>query len=265
MKKGFAGLGGSVVFWLLITVPMTVYAQSHADSLRQALEQQGWQSQEEADGSLVFQPPSTSEPEVADVTPPPSSDLETLLRNQGWQVQTADDGGLIVELPMMEPEAPEQPQPPEAAEVSSKEVAPTPPREDSPPSAPDTGGTILTPAQAEQQGGLRHWHMETEPDGSVVLRPRSTDVETAPTASLTPCPGTDLSIPGMELPVDNYSEAHALAAAWLERAGVESAVVGRIRKILKVYIISIVKSDPPHLLLHQIAVRASDGHVLMLH
>jgi hypothetical protein len=66
------------------------------------------------------------------------------------------------------------------------------------------------------------------------------------------------------LPVDEWSEARRIAQAWLDVQGTEASAVGKIRKVLRVYLVSIVEAKAPYGLRHQIAIRTRDGKVVPL-
>jgi hypothetical protein len=68
----------------------------------------------------------------------------------------------------------------------------------------------------------------------------------------------------ISLPVDQWMEAKALAQAWLYQGDLHGLLVGKIRKVLGIYLISLVEQSPPHLLRHQLAIRATDGKVMLL-
>jgi hypothetical protein len=86
-------------------------------------------------------------------------------------------------------------------------------------------------------------------------------MEAVTTAS---CDGTAVPLGGLELPVDSDAEAGTIAAAWLDQTGLEGMAVGRVRKVLRVFLVSIVTEDPPFRLQHQLAVKAEDGRVIAL-
>ena len=66
------------------------------------------------------------------------------------------------------------------------------------------------------------------------------------------------------LPVNSWQEAYDISSAWLASQSEFDATVGRIRKILRVYVVSIVTAEEPYTLLQQIAIRTSDGAVIVL-
>ncbi|NOQ80621.1 MAG: hypothetical protein GQ546_14630, partial [Gammaproteobacteria bacterium] len=68
----------------------------------------------------------------------------------------------------------------------------------------------------------------------------------------------------IDLPVNTWQEAHDIAQGWLQDNSIGNAAVGKIRKIINVYIISIVTNKSPHTLMHQVAIRSNDGAVLLL-
>lgn len=231
---------------------MPAHAGGPAQSLRQALEAQGWEATETPEGTVLRRPATTTDsgPEQgapANAPPASAADFEGTLRESGWRVEQTDDGGLLLYPPHRSP----------AADQGAEEAAEPP--------AADTGG-------------LRHWNVRRTHDGGWIFVPASRSAENAghnassqatpsPPATGTrdtPCVGIALPRARVRLPVDTWSEAHRLGEAWIQEAGLKEAAVGRIREILRVYLVSIVTRKPPHRLLHQIAVRRADGHVIVL-
>ncbi|WP_144375285.1 hypothetical protein [Thiolapillus brandeum] len=103
------------------------------------------------------------------------------------------------------------------------------------------------------------WTIEETADNSILLYPPGKhEASTIPH-----CPGV-LTRYQPILPVDSWKKAHDVAQSWLEEQSGMEASVGRIRRILGVHIISIVSAKRPYRLLHQIAVRNSDGAVIVL-
>jgi hypothetical protein len=66
------------------------------------------------------------------------------------------------------------------------------------------------------------------------------------------------------LPVDRWGQAKEIAESWLSSVGSQALTVGRVRRILRIYVVSIVDSNPPHRLRNQIAIDAADGRVVVL-
>ncbi|MES9958566.1 MAG: hypothetical protein ABW086_16095 [Sedimenticola sp.] len=60
--------------------------------------------------------------------------------------------------------------------------------------------------------------------------------------------------------IDSWSKAHTIASAWLKLSNLSGQSVGRIRKINRIYVISIVDEQPPHNLQNQLIIRATDGY-----
>lgn len=103
------------------------------------------------------------------------------------------------------------------------------------------------------------WNMTNNPDGSLSLYPP----KKIPSDTPKPCSGTTTMV-NIELPVNSWQEAHDIAQAWLQDHSINNAAVGKIRKIINVYIISIVANKSPYTLQHQVAVRSHDGAVILL-
>jgi len=118
----------------------------------------------------------------------------------------------------------------------------------------------------------RGWDLATDSRGNWLLTPRAA-VEpkaTGPHAAKGKEPGVsgtflDRSVTGeLKLPVDTSREAATLAEAWLKQAGKTGLVVGAIRRISEVYLVSIVTENPPHHLRNQLAIRSNDGLLVPL-
>lgn len=73
----------------------------------------------------------------------------------------------------------------------------------------------------------------------------------------------------IELPIDSWEKAHQAAQYWLQqvenKAGNQGLLVGKIRKILRVYIISIVEDKKPFNLVYQVAVVGHNGDIIRLY
>ncbi|HHB12928.1 MAG TPA: hypothetical protein ENK62_06995 [Chromatiales bacterium] len=238
-------------------------AAALADSLKQALEAQGWIATETPEGT-VYHPPGSGTGKAAASPTAQATDtsLEKALRARGWRVERAADGSLVLYPPSRQ------------AQPGSRTAS------------PETQ-TSLPP----EAGGLQHWRVQRTADGGWLFVPRSTGASAGGPAStsnpgngssgddaenaqqnngsrtdlLAPCPGLKLSEVHVRLPVNTWSEAHNLGRAWVRAAGLDhKATVGRIREILRVYLVSIVTRERPHRLLHQLAIRRNDGSVIVL-
>jgi hypothetical protein len=64
--------------------------------------------------------------------------------------------------------------------------------------------------------------------------------------------------------VDSWEKARATALSWLESVGNPALQLGKIRRIHRLHLVSIIGAEPPHRLLHQIAVGVDDGRVVVL-
>ena len=103
------------------------------------------------------------------------------------------------------------------------------------------------------------WEIHNNSDGSIFLFPPQKNIE----HKLPVCMGTKPGV-AVSLPVNSWQDAYNIARHWLQQQSVKQAMVGKIRKIFNIYLISIVSDKAPFALKHQIAVRRTDGHVLLL-
>ena len=213
-------------------------AEKSLSSFEQALEATGWSVLREADGSLVLEPktsPSTTpgnNVSTADDWPRLQNELETA----GWFVEREADGSLSL-IPPGKPVTTEQNNSAEATATSS--------------SGP-------TPAM-QQQLRAAGWRVTRSSDGSILLYPPGNTTTNKPK----PYAGTPPSV-DVPLPVDSWHSAYRIARSWLKSHPPYHAVVGKIRKVLNVHVVSIVSDQAPYPLIQQIAIRNSDGAVIVL-
>lgn len=222
----------------MIALASNAMAQQSLNGFENALEEAGWDVQREADGSLKLTTPeiSGSTSEIQTATEDQWPELQKKLENAGWQVEREADGTLLLippeNVPSAEPEAP-------------------------PRKADNIDQINLPTLQRKLQAA--GWHVSNSSDGGMLLYPPGKITADTPQ----PCPGTSPAV-DVELPVDSWQEAHDIALGWLNSQPSFHAAVGKIRRILNVYLISIVSDTAPFNLKQQIAIRNSDGAVIVL-
>ena len=198
--------------------------------LTRKLEAAGWHVLEEENGNLIVTRKAGDKNDAASGAKQ-WQDIEQQLQETGWTTRRDADGSLILIPPAIP--APEAP-------------------------AAKTG---QTGSFEDMQQKLRDagWEVTNTADGSILLYPPASKVTNKPRA----CPGLPQTA-GVSLPVDSWQKAHSIATDWLNHQSGYNATVGKIRKILNVYIVSIVADRTPHTLIQQIAIRNSDGAVIVL-
>ena len=207
-----------------------------ADSLADSLEAQGWHARRDSHGNILY----TRERPLPDV---PRSHrnaaLKTALEAKGWKVRWDADDNMILRPPMgQHASAP-------LVSAMAKTASPV---------------TRIVP-------GMEYWNIERLPDGSLAFHPKTDSAsDVSPPARLPgSCAASRYTADTAKLPVDSWRKAKSIGDAWLADAGIaETATSGRIRKVLRVYLVSIVTKRSPHRLLHQIAIRSADGSVIVL-
>ncbi|NIA02771.1 MAG: hypothetical protein GWO88_00965 [Planctomycetia bacterium] len=215
---------------------------SGSSDFQQALKNQGWYVHQAQDGTLTLRPPQQTidssqnivgkDKGTTEIANQSMDALKRRLESAGWKVSRDDDGSLIFHKP--KPTYQETPQ------ALSADL----------PMGLD--GLFENP----------HWRVEKSADGSLLLFPQESKVnDQSDRAQITT--GV-LVIAQFELPIDEWTEAKSIAKAWVESIGVKGLAIGKIRKILRVYLISVVQDEAPYALKHQIAIRQSDGHVIVL-
>ncbi len=238
-------------------------------ALDQALRQAGWEVRRSADG-LVLHPPRAPQGLGTAVAPSvqtgpaaegPTPDWDRL-RGLGWRVERGADGSTLLYPP---------PPPPPSPSPSPKAAG-----------APSAVGADKALDTLLQERG---WRVERDPQGALLLYPRgrSPGAPATPDASVPPAapaaatgsasPSLALA-PGVvtapvrdaevQLPVDRWAEARAIADAWLAEQGVSGWRVGKIRQVHRVYMVSIVDGARPPNVVHQIAIVAGNGLVVVL-
>lgn len=232
---------------LLLTLPFATPAAVDAgltESLRQALEAQGWQAEQAEDGSVIYRQPSApnqQDPAQPTIEPLRGKALQDHLNKRGWQLQWNPSGSLILRPQGQVGKTLEQAKPAAVGEPLDR--------------LPD-------------QPGFEYWRIEKQADGSWTFQPLAqtpaASVSTSGAAILGRCEGIEIENAAVSLPVDAWSEAQMLAQAWLRDAGIRGLLVGKIRRVLGIYLISLVEDSTPHSLKHQLAIRASDGRVILL-
>ena len=233
-----------------------VGGQSFAEALRAA----GWQVDVLADGTLqltpgVKVPPATetterAAPEASEPAPSSGPSGWAVLSAFGWRVETQPNGDTLLFPPP----------------VSSNPESREPPASEAPkPAEPPRAEAELT-HDLDALLAERGWRVQRDEDGSLRLFPLLGDVS-AP-ADLEPSQGylpAAIRDGVVQLPVDSWEKAHATALSWLESVGNPSLEVGKIRQIYHVYLVSIIGTQPPKALVHQVAVGVDDGRVVVLH
>ena len=236
------------------------------DSLLDSLEQQGWQMKKDVAGNVIATPPASSTNKINSQAPvsPNTNVTGSLLRElnrQGWQIRRGEDGSYTATHPAVTvvPDIQAGTDEPRDGLTSESEQLRGYPKQP---------GSLATQLDAvlRQSPAARYWRSGVGPDGSVILQPvaqvADTMVEAAPAAA---CAGVAVPAAKGRLPLSDTGDAVFVATRWLAGTDLaDQALVGRIRKVPRAFMISIVQREAPFGLLHQIAVRARDGHVLVI-
>lgn len=250
-KRAFIRLQKIIGICIVLSLPFPGGATVDiglAESLRKALEAQGWQAQETHDGSLIYRrssvqaKPQEGQPVMKTLG---GEDLNRALQERGWQMEWSPNGSLLLKPQVRRP-------------IKSDEVSNAVQPE-----------TETTPAASRpEQPGFEYWRIERQEDGSLHFYPLAAAAgrpdRTQQVTTLGACKGLEILDSTVLLPVDQWTEAKALAQGWLNETGLSDLQVGKIRKVLGVYLISLVDRSPPFHLRHQLAIIATDGRVILL-
>ncbi len=141
----------------------------------------------------------------------------------------------------------------------------------------DASGDVILPAtdldRLEQTLRARGWRTRRTPDGDLILQPP----QKSPPANASAAESAPASEPGcryqrlapvrdgrIALPVDSWQKARRLAEAWLAENGDTHLQPGRIRRVNRLYIVSLVDDSPPYRLRRQLVIYIPDGRVLAI-
>ncbi len=267
--------------------------------LAQTLANTGWRVERSARGELLLYPRATGETEEVPTKDPaesselvPANDLErlqSLLAQKGWRVKRDREGNLLAYPATAPGGAPPRPGAEQVQGGSGLEQLEGLLRERGWRTERDAQGNLIlyprgsspareTPAESslipatdldalKARLQARGWTVQGDATSGLTIFAQGAQgaaVEPAkPGAcqSVIPAPVLNGEV---TLPVDSWDEAHAIAAAWLDQSGREEQVVGKIRRIHRIYLVSLVAKHPPYRLQDQLAIRARDGRTVAL-
>ena len=180
------------------------------------------------------------------------------LRRLGWRIETDADGATLLFPPSSVP----------ASEPETRTVAPVTsipqPEVDEAPS-PSSAVQDELAQDLDALFAQRGWRSQRLADGSLLLIPlqrvAADAVGIQPAAGFIPAAVTEGQI---QLPVDNWRKARAVANAWLDAYGDDKLRLGKLRRVLRVYVVSIVERMRPAALRHQLSIGVDDGRVVVL-
>ncbi|MCG7878684.1 MAG: hypothetical protein N0C90_20495, partial [Candidatus Thiodiazotropha endolucinida] len=146
----------------------------------------------------------------------------------------------------------------------------------------DKGDTDDTPAQTATQTvergsvtlpanlkGFEYWHIERDESGALLFHPvelptTNQSMAVDSTAKMAECRIDYFQLDPGVLPLDEWSEVHELTKQWIDATKESGLQVGKIRKINRVYLVSVVGVSEPYRLKYQLAIRVSDGGVIRI-
>jgi hypothetical protein len=127
----------------------------------------------------------------------------------------------------------------------------------------DAGGLIseVSRQRLEEQG----WRIAEQADGSLEIYPPLNELADRPLlGDITACSAEP--DPLMEMPVADPEMALEIARDWLGLT--DKAVnlqIGPVQQVDGVYIANVVEQAPPHRLRHQLAIRMTDGRLVVIY
>lgn len=216
------------------------------------LERAGWTLSRRPDGGLELRTAAPAMERAGSGAPAdPAGAPEEVgwerLRASGWRVEETSDGSTLLVPPDRIAGETQEPQ----AGTATGESAPA-------------ATPIGLGVEELQAAG---WRVERAADGSLLLYPRPAPEAPRPKPSPHACPGelpSAIAEGRVRLPLQHWEQVRAVAESWLAGVDVGSARIGKIRRIGRVYLVSLVDPRPPFALRHQIAIDGASGRVLVL-
>ncbi len=275
MSHRNALIGRTSVLWLGLLGSTAAFAAETDNSLQAfgaALQAAGWQVEVLVDGSLQLTPGNRAVQSVDPVVTKDSTDAPLAgiyeatadavgwqtLRRLGWRIETDADGATLLFPPSSVP----------ASEAGTRTVAPvtsiSQPEVDQ---APDPSSTAQDEVAQDLDAlfAQRGWRSQRQTDGSLLLIPQqrvaADTVGIQPAAGFIPAAVTEGQI---QLPVDDWRKARAVATSWLDAYGDDKLRLGKLRRVLRVYVVSVVERMRPAALRHQLSISVDDGRVVVL-
>lgn len=212
-------------------------------TLGNKLEAAGWKVQRKVDGTLELHPREATETTTLSNDPALSpadeqwSQIQQKLKAAGWDASREADGSLVL-IP-----------PGESVETAASA------EETAAPEKPDY-------SMQSMQEKLREtgWQVTENSDGSVLFYPPKQQQNKKGTIQ----PASGHAPPAdFKAPVNSWQQARTLTLHWLKQQSGNYSV-GKIREIYEVYLVSILTNSRSNRLKHQIAIRRSDGHIIVL-
>lgn len=259
------------------------FSPADIESVRRLLAPHGWQVEPDDAGGVLLIPGGIGQttlqdyrtgyaverkPAVAPRREFGSEDinrLRTLLSPHGWRIESDDQGGVLMFPPGAQPAAPDF-----GAQTTDDQSGGQVPR--------FTGTDVLALRRLLSPYG---WWVESDGYGGIMLVPavrtetdrgrlameqmqssmRRPSSASARWQGLLPEP---VSTGAVGLPLAGSQDVRQIASHWVRRNGEPGTVPGRIRKIGRVYLVSVVTGSPPHYLRRQLVVREDDGHLFVV-
>ncbi len=247
-KLHFVSSFALIGLWLT-ALPINGFADTQlSDSLQQSLKAQGWQKSKADDGSVIYSQ-STSQPKPAVETVRVTQDRKKLgetLHQSGWQADWNEDGSLVL-----------KPRPQIAASSSGSKVKDQP----------------IKASPLPDLSKFEYWRVIKGKDGTMSFHPvadvemTKADSRSSSHAKQQQCEQQKTETQTVLLPVDQWEEVNEIARGWLQKSGVEGLRVGHSRPFRRsewFYLVNLVNDFPPYALQFQIAIRATDGQVVLM-
>lgn len=248
------------------------------DTLQKAIADRGWGTGRDDQGNLLLYPPGLEN----------NASIKT-----SANVELLDKKPPVIEKPGKDNLADDQPDHATSIAGTKDTTAPdiekstAADRENDTPSKTTSSEKSLTtktpdsrkPAKGdldllEKMLQARGWSTSRNKAGNLLLYPASPEKQTQSPSPKKQKKGLNVLVGSCEygetklnmgekisLPVDRWAEAREISLAWLAQSK-EEGEIGRIRKVNRLYIVSIVAEGAPRTLLKQLIIHSLDGQVI---
>ncbi len=233
----------------MMVMPIPVQSEttgSLADSLQQSLKAQGWHESKTEDGSVIYRQTPTVSPPIRKPAIPmfDRKALGQALKGRGWQADWQDDGSLVLR--------------PKVKKNVTKTEKPS-------------ADTVTQETVLPDMSAFEYWRVVKSDDGAMMFYPVTEQEAVNKTAAINDrhdqCEEPKIDSQNIVLPVDQWEEVYQVAQHWLTESGMIGLVVGQSRPIRRFewfHLVNLVSEHPPYYPHYQIAIRVSDGKVVLL-
>lgn len=249
--------------------------EGELERLGAAARQHGWRVEQDDSGNLLLFPQASSVIKPQETIEPIEEskvnqkigltdldDLQRVITERGWDTGRDNQGNLLL-------------YPPELADNEASKTLPISKAEkiQSATKEPSPRGNLDV---LEKMLQARGWSTSRNADGNLLLFPVKAEKKTQPPRPKKQAKGLNIVVGHCEygeiqlnlgnkvsLPINRWAEARAISLAWLKHSE-KAGKIGKIRKVNRLYIVSIVADKAPYALLNQLIIHSTDGRIISI-